>query len=525
MTCVAKSTNRQPKSERIREALLRAWRDCSDREIAAELGVSNRAVSQHRRRLAEEGLILPRLESTQSDKACLYEVCTFAIEPAWLNDQLYDPVDETEPSFLALVESVREHGILEPIVVSSDGYILSGHRRHAAANYLRLARVQVRIRHDVSYSRDQDEFLRLLASYNRQRVKTSVEQLREEVALMSPDACQQVRHFRRDAAVVHSDGHVELRPRRRRSAIRDKLKLRSAIIEVVNHERRNWPLSDRAVHYRLLNIPGLVRNDRTETPYENTAASYNDVTNMLTRLRLDGSVPFEAIADETRPVVIWDTHRCVGDFVRSQCEKFLSNYWRNLLQSQPNWIELLVEKNTVAGQLRSLAAKYTVPMTSGRGYSSLPPRKEMADRFRASGREKLVLIVVSDFDPEGEDIPSSFGVSLRDDFNIPSPDLQVFKAALTADQVRTLDLHEGQLSKETSSRYERFVSKHGERVWELEAVQTERLREIVEAAIRNVLELNAFESEVDRETQEQTELSITRGRLRETLIDDIDAFE
>ena len=60
-------------------------------------------------------------------------------------------------------------------------------------------------------------------------------------------------------------------------------------------------------------------------------------------------------------------------------------------------------------------------MTSGRGYSSLPPRKDMVDRFRDSGREKLVVIVVSDFDPEGQDIPGSFGVSLRDDFGIVRP--------------------------------------------------------------------------------------------------------
>ena len=57
--------------------------------------------------------------------------------------------------------------------------------------------------------------------------------------------------------------------------------------------------------------------------------------------------------------------------------------------------------DTVASALRKLAGKYTLPMTSGRGYSSLPPRKAMVDRFRASGKEKLIVPVVSDFDPEG----------------------------------------------------------------------------------------------------------------------------
>lgn len=516
---------RQRKSNDVRRALLRSWRTSSDREIATQVGVSNRTVSLHRKRLEDEGRILPRAESTQSIQACLHEVCTSAISPAPLNDQLYAPVDESDSSFQALVENIREHGILEPIVTSGDGYILSGHRRYAAAETLELEIIPIRVCYEISYRRDQDEFLRLLASYNRQRVKTSNEQFREELVLMSEDSYAQVRRFRREASAVDINSAVELRSRKRRSVIRDKLELRAAIIKVILEEKRNWPLSDRAVHYRLLNIPGLVRNDRSRLPYENSATAYDDVTNMLTRLRLDGSVPFDAIADETRPVVVWDTHRCVGDFVRRECDQFLSGYWRDLLQSQSNWIELLVEKNTVASQLRSVAAKYTVPMTSGRGYSSLPPRKEMVERFQSSGRDKLVVIVVSDFDPEGEDIPVSFGVSLRDDFGIAAAQLHIVKAALTAQQVRTMNLHEGQLSKETSSRHKRFVETHGDRVWELESLTADQLREIVEAALRDVLGLEAFEDEVEREQMEQRELETKRRQLRRTLMEDVDHLD
>lgn len=513
------------KSDQVRLALLRHWRTRSDRDIAKALGVSNRTVSKSRKKLEAEGQIVPRHEGTHPVEASQYDLCTSAIEPAFLNDTLYDPIDESEPSFVALVDSVREHGILEPIVVSGDGYILSGHRRHCAARTIQLERIPVRVRHDVSYWQDQDAFLRLLASYNRQRVKTSTEQLREEVVLMSEDSCSRVRRFRRDGAAIASDGFVELGSRKRRSAIRDKIELRNAILQVINKEKRNWPLSDRAVHYRLLNIPGLVRNDKTRIPYENTPEAYNDVTNMLTRLRLDGSVPFDAIADETRPVVLWDTHRCVGDFVRRECNRFLKNYHRGLLQSQPNWIELLVEKNTVANQLRSVAAKYRLPMTSGRGYSSLPPRKDMVDRFRDSGREKLVVIVVSDCDPEGEDIPASFGMSLRDDFGIIEDQLVIIKAALTADQVRTMNLHEGQLSKESSSRFRQFVARHGKRSWELESLSADQLREIVELALRGVLDLTAFNAEVEREQQEQDELDEKRRQLRQALVADVEDLD
>jgi hypothetical protein len=124
-----------------------------------------------------------------------------------------------------------------------------------------------------------------------------------------------------------------------------------------------------------------------------------------------------------------------------------------------------------------------------------------------------------------EDIPGSFGVSLRDDFGVSAERLQIVKAALTAEQVRTMGLHEGQLSKETSSRYRRFVAAHGERAWELESLTADQLREIAEVAIRGMIDLKAFEAEVEREEQEQRDLESKRRQLRRALIDDVNEFD
>ena len=56
-----------------------------------------------------------------------------SIQPSPENDLIYRPVDETDPEFIELAASIREHGILEPLIVTADEYIVSGHRRHAAA--------------------------------------------------------------------------------------------------------------------------------------------------------------------------------------------------------------------------------------------------------------------------------------------------------------------------------------------------------------------------------------------------------
>ena len=84
--------------------------------------------------------------------------------------------------------------------------------------------------------------------------------------------------------------------------------------------------------------------------------------------------------------------------------------------------QIVAEKNTVAPILRTMAERYCIPLTSGRGYCSLPPRHAMAERFRKSGKERLVLLLVSDFDPDGEQIAESFASSMRRDFGIANVD-------------------------------------------------------------------------------------------------------
>ncbi len=90
----------------------------------------------------------------------------------------------TIPRSFALAESVREHGIREPLVITQDNYIVSGHRRYVAAGIACLLEVPCR-RVDVSRIGNPN-FVRLLREYNRQRVKTRQEQLREEVVSAKP---------------------------------------------------------------------------------------------------------------------------------------------------------------------------------------------------------------------------------------------------------------------------------------------------------------------------------------------------
>jgi hypothetical protein len=253
--------------------------------------------------------------------------------------------------------------------------------------------------------------------------------------------------------------------------------------------------------------------------YRNDPASYKCLVDLLTRARLEGRVPMEAIDDETRPVALWNVFPNVQEYIAATSKNLFKNYWRDLLASQPNHVELVVEMNTVAGIVRPLAAEFCLTMTSGRGYCSLPPRAAIARRHLDSGKAHLVLIVVADLDPDGEGIVNSLGKSLRDDFGVD--ELTVVKAALTGTQVQERNLPHAMEAKTTSTRYAAWRRNHGDAgCHELEALAPDDLLALVRESILSVLDIDLLNEEQATERADNEALAGVRTRILANLRDD-----
>lgn len=459
---------------------------------------------------------LPK-KSSRADKRKVSHVRLSSLRTPEENDKLYKPIDLGDPAIIALSVSVKEHGILEPLVVTLDGDILSGNRRAAAAKLAGLKAVPCR-RVRISREKHPEKFVRLLQAYNDQREKTRAEKLREEVIKRNPeDAIGALYEYRREQAAVGLD-YFEIEGVKTRKAISAaKIPFLNAIIAIINERRKFWPLSDRQIHYGLLNNPPLIHASKRTSKYKNNRASYQALTDLVTRARIEGKIPYAAIADETRPVSTWLTFAEPAPYLAAEVKKLLKGYYRDLMQSQPNHIEIVVEKNTVAGIVRQIASEYTIPMTSGRGYCSLPPRHAIAQRYRKSGKEKLILLLVSDFDPEGQDIAHSLARSLRDDFGVEAT--RAVNVALTSEQIEKFDLPPMMKAKESSSRYKGFIDKHGDDVFELEALQPEELQQIVREAIEATIDRDAYSAEIEAEAQDAGFLDGVRGKLLDALKD------
>ncbi len=446
-----------------------------------------------------------------------------ALRPSPENDRLYRPVDPEDPSLLALAKSIARFGVKEPLVVTRDRWILSGHRRYAAAVLAGMERVPCRIE-PLRRSDSLDQFVRLLREYNRQRTKSLDEQLREEVVSLDPQAAHQalVEHRRRksDKTDFSALTPVQLSGTRRRKGISQaKGSMLAAVQRILGERAEFWPLSDRSVHYALLNNPALRHAAKPDSAYANDRASYQDLTDLLTRARLTGQIPWEAIADETRPVVTWQADPNVQAFLRRELDGLFQGYWRNYQRSQANHIEIVAEKLTVRGIVEPVAQDYCVPLTIGRGYCSIGPRRDLAERYRRSGREKLIVLLLSDFDPDGENIAASFARSLRDDFGIDQ--VTAVKVALTAEQVRALGLPPQMKAKSGASTYAKFTAEHGEDVFELEALPPAELQRLLREALDAVIDHDAFQAEIEAERSEAAFLEGVRQRVRRALAKDI----
>ncbi len=429
------------------------------------------------------------------------------VRPAAVNDEIYKRVRADDPSVVALAASVRAHGVLDPLIVTADGVILSGHRRHAAARLAGLTTVPVIYRRDI-HSADPD-FVEKLVEANRSRDKTADERIREAVAATDPAEAHAALRRHRDAARA-ADGAragrdglavVGAAPAARRNGISAaKRPMLDALNKIVADNRAFWPLTLRQCHYRMLNTGVLRHAKKSGSKYVNDRKSYNDLSDLLTRARLTAVIPWHAVTDPTRSATVWGVHANATPFIAEELTGMFADYYRDLLQSQDFYLEVVVEKLTAETPVRRAAIEFTATYSVGRGYSSIDYNHEVAVRFRKSGKSRMKLLVVSDFDPEGENIAETLAASLRHEFGIA--DVTAYKVALTAEQVRKYGLPPNNVVKAKSSRAKGFTAANGRHAYELEALEPAVLQSIVGDAIACVIDRPRFDAEVEAEASD-----------------------
>lgn len=440
------------------------------------------------------------------------------ISPSPENDDLYGEIVHDE-QMDALIGSIRKRGLEEPIILTEDFYILSGHRRFYAVGVLGWKVIPCRIRLSIRRATD-EQFHASLAEYNPQRIK-SVGSLLKESLLRDrdpDDTYQAIREYEEtstniDVDFMSVDGFKNVRE------ISDKKQeFLTAVQKVIAKLKPYWPLSIRQIHYNLLNKPPLISTPKRSTKnaehyrYKNDKTSYDALVSLLKSARYHRHVSMSCIDDPTRPQLTHSGFENVSEFVEQEISNFLCGYHRDRQVGQPRHIEIFCEKNTLYGMLQRVAKEYYVPLVAGRGFCSIPVWRSMAARFRQSGRDAMTLIIVSDYDPEGLELADDAIRSLRDLWQLP---VEGHRVAVNREQIDELELAEDfNPAKPSSSQFQKFVERtSGEETWEAEALPPDYLLDQVKAAVEANMNMEIFNKLLEQEKEDARQLWSTKQSI------------
>ena len=108
---------------------------------------------------------------------------------------------------------------------------------------------------------------------------------------------------------------------------------------------------------------------------------------------------------------------------------------------------------------------------------------------------------------------------MRDDFAIPG--VEAVKVAITSEQVDRFQLPAGMEAKSTSTNYKKFVAQHGTDVFELEALSPATLQDLLREALDRVMDVAAFNAEVEAEEQDAKTLDEKRQLVHRVFRDEM----
>ena len=286
-----------------------------------------------------------------------------------------------------------------------------------------------------------------------------------------------------------------------------------AASDIIDQQEKYWPLSLRTVHYRLLSYE-IVRTTRTGELYKNDYSTYHALGDLLLRARINDFVSWEAIEDTTRPVSKERGWLNAASSVAHEKDIFLEGDQRRLMQSQRAHIEVLADKLTVRSIFAPIVEKYALPLTIARGQCSGTVKQAIYDRFAASGKEKLVLLIASDLDPSGETIAAAFVKYFLRDCGLLREQLEAWKFSLTREQVDEFDFPPFLKAKPSDPTRAAYIAKHGDdAVYELDALTPQQLQSLLEKGILRVIDQSAFERELAREQKDIKAIAREKTRL------------
>lgn len=281
--------------------------------------------------------------------------------------------------------------------------------------------------------------------------------------------------------------------KRRRRTKAQVEQLNKQIVDVL---RADHPQSIRHVFYRMTD-PRLLE------PVEKTDAGYEQVQARLVKLRRDGVIPYNWIADMSRRGYFVDTFSGAGDFVRRMRGLYRSDLWAGA----DHYVEVWVESRSIASVIQLDCEELAVSLYPCAGFASISFVHDAAAEInsRDDGRP-VTVFYIGDYDPAGVLIDVSLEAELRRHLN-PDISFGLVRLGITPEQIEEYDLP----TKPRKASDRRAL--HIEHTVEAEAMPAHILRGLLREQIERLLPPGALHVAKIAEESEKAHLAMLARAL------------
>lgn len=282
----------------------------------------------------------------------------------------------------------------------------------------------------------------------------------------------------------------------RGQAARDLMNECIAIAE--DYSRQGYDLTVRQLYYQL------VSRDRIA----NTDKSYKRIIGLVDSARLGGHLDWSYIVDRTRNAYRTDgLDTSPEDAIRSTA----GGYSRALWETQPNHVEVWVEKEALSGVVASAARQVGVTYFACRGYVSQSEMYAAGMRFLRNGRDGKAghIIHLGDHDPSGIDMTRDIRDRLTMFAGPYAP--TVNRVALNMPQIEQYGPPPN-FAKVTDSRFAGYQAEYGDDSWELDALPPNVLSDLITSAVLDLRDETLWAEAEEREQEERAQLESVSDR-------------
>jgi hypothetical protein len=245
------------------------------------------------------------------------------------------------------------------------------------------------------------------------------------------------------------------------------------------------PMTVRQVYYQLVSRQVI----------ENNQKRYKSVSKALVKARQQGIIPWEWIEDRLRKPRHVNMWRGLPSFAKTAKAAYRRDVW----ESQPDYLEVWLEKDALSGIFEDALGPYGVTLNVGRGFDGWDSIRNVANRCK--DRENAMILYFGDFDPSGEDMARS----LRDRIAFFKVYPEIVKCALTKEDIERYSLPPD-FAKKTDSRAAKFIAKNGDVSVELDALPNDILKNRLIEEIKARMDLDALEETKAKEEKERKRL-------------------